>query len=519
MTMYKNSSILRYFEPFTQPHRPNKRSLPEDTSAEPRAFRRSRSTTPKKTQSKNVQVQEEEHLEQGINRTSSSRKSLRPHDEEPNHSAIPTQVFEDESSHTPHTATVSDPLSRNPDILGSQCTSLMSSQRKVKKNGEVVITNSDDEPDSDSSLEDLDRMLLLGGQGIRGESSCPESQLPASSLNRTAEDGRRMSTRHKNKTDGVAVPFPSALHAQPKKYKFDLESLARHRKQEEASIEDITRASAMVRSFEQKASASGNAGAASTKGPLDTTFIDTVMKEHGDKDEISRLKAAIQRTEALHHGKCWFFFYEQAKEAILGQPDFPDVKDDRLGLVLRKTFSRQQAFLSGYVGEFAMKERLPEEILLWIIDAICLESRDDLRYSYTATLTDVSKDLASVLSPKCIDMLFRRLGATAVALQVEEPVIPRPALSQSTEAISRPNVLSILDLFQKSACILGSDTRMHLVCILCRLVLDHSIANNCRIMRAVEDALESLIESIPEPDLDHEVGIQTDNGRTRLTKF
>lgn len=419
--------------------------------------------------------------------------------------ATPTQAFREETSYVAPMPVPCDTISRNADVLGSQSTSLTSSQRVVRK-GEIVITNSDDDSDSASSLEDLNDLLLLEGRGPRGEPSHPDPQIPASPLNGKAEDGRRMSTRRRTRSDQVAMPPPSALPVQSRKYKFDLESLAKQRKREEASIGDVAEANAMVNSFEQqKASGGGSAGAASIKRSFDATFIDVVMKEHQDEDEVSRLKAAIRRTEALHHGKSWSFFEEQA-DSLPKQSDFPTIEDDRLGRILRETSSRQQAFLNGYVGELAMRGTLPEELLLWILEAMCLEARDDLRYSYTITLTDASQHLASVLSPQRIDILFRKMGATAAALDIEGSVTPHAALSQTCESVTRPSLLSILGLFKDSASKLCTESRIHLIYILCRLVLDHSILNNCHIMNAVEGAFTSLIESIPEQDLDYEVG-------------
>ncbi|CAF9908420.1 MAG: hypothetical protein ALECFALPRED_004526 [Alectoria fallacina] len=513
--MHKNTSILSYFKPFTQPPRLKKRSLPEDSLEEPQAIRRSYSTAPKKSQAEQRFGREGEHLGQCSQGTSimlSSRSSSRQpsglQDEEPANMGTPARVFRDEISYTPPTPLPRDPRLWNADVLGPQGTNLMSSQRVVK-NGEVVIRNSDDDSDSDSSLEDLNDLLLLGGRQSRGETLYPESQSPALPLNRNADDGRRMSTRRRNKTDKIAASLRSALPVQPKRYKFDLESLARHRKQEEASLEAIARANSIIRSSEQrKTFTSGDAGAVSTNGPFDATFIDIAMKEHGDESEISRLKAAIQRTEALHHGKSWSFFDEQAEDPLSEQSDFPVIEDDRLGSILCETSSRQQAFLSGYVGELAMKDDLPKEILLWTMDAICLELREDLRCSYTATLTDASKYMVSVLSPERIGMLFRKIGASAVALDIEGPVIPHATLSQRMESVSRPSLLSILDLFQNVASDLAAKSRIHLICTLCRLVLDHSIANSCHILSAIEKAFASLIESIPEQDLDHEVGDQ-----------
>ena len=513
--MYKNTNILRYFKPFAQPSQLNKRPLPEDKSEETRAIKRSRSTTPEVCQSKGEYDGEKKHLEQGLHRTSSrvnlgsaSRQPPGQWDEELIQNAEPAHASRDETLHIPITPVSHGLVSRKSDVLGSQCTSSMSSQRVVKS-GEVVIRNSDDEFDSDSSLEDLDNLLQLEDREGQKEPSYPETRLPSSSPNRNADDGHRKSRMCRTKTDTLFAPQPSALLVHAKRYKFDLEWLGKHKKQEDASIEEFNRANSMLRSLgQQNVSAIGISGTASKRKRLDATFIDIVMKEHGDDDELSKLKAAIQRTEALNHDKLWSFFDEQARKSPLEQSEFPMRKDDRLGCMLGKTPLRQQAFLSGYVSEFAMKKHLPKDILVWIMEATCLESRDDLRYSYTATLTDASKDLTSILSPERIDVLFQKLGARVAALDVEEPVNPYAALSQSVEAVSRPNLLSILDLFRNLANSLGAETRMHVICILCRLVLDHSVANSCHVLSAIEDAFASLIESIPHQDLDPEVSEQ-----------
>ena len=424
------------------------------------------------------------------------------------------QAFRNETLHIPISPISRGSVLRNADVLGLQCTSSMSSQRVVK-NGEIVIRNSD-ESDSESSLESLDELLLFEGQNSQREPACPTPQLLSSSPNRNPQDGRRMSTRRRTKAGTVAVPVHSDPAVQAKKYKFDLESLVKHKKQEEASMELFTRASTMLRSLEQRKvsahGATGTVGAASTTRPFDATFIDVVMKEHGDEDELNRLKAAIRRTEALNHDKLWSFFDEEGREALFEQSEFPRSEDDRLERMLRKSSSRQQAFLSGYVREYATKERLPEEMTLWIMEAICLESRDDLRCSYTATLADALKDLSSTLSPERINRLFRGIGATVEALDIEGPVNPYPAISQNIEAVSRPNLLSLLDLFRNIASKLGAEARMHVICIICRLVLDHSVANNCHVFSAIEDTLASLVESIPQQDLDAEVREQERQG-------
>ena len=474
-----------------------------------------RSTIPSDSQSRTGHDQEREILLQSLHQKPSrvtlrslGKQPLDTSNEEARDSSTPAQTSKHANPYLPLTPLPDEKKPRNPNLVGSHRSSLTSNQRIVR-HGEVVIRNSEDESDSDSSLEDLNHLLLIEDKGAQRESSTPEAQASTASLDRNADDGRCMSTRRRSKTHKVAAPSPLALPVQSTRYKFDLESLARHKKQEEAANEGITRAKAMLKSLEQPTTSTDrNAVAALRKGPIDTAFIDKAMKVHGDEDELGRLKAAIQRTEALHRSRSWSFFDEQAKEPLFEQLDFPIVGDDRLTRMLSKTCSRQQAFLSGYVGEAAIKKKLPEDVLLWILEAICLESRDDLRCSYIATLTDASTSLASILSPERIHTLFHKIGASSAALDIGGPVNPKPALSQSIEAVSRPNLLSIIDLFHKLASILSTETRIRLICTLCRLVLDHSIANSCHIMNSIENTFASLIESVPEQDLEYEVGDQ-----------
>ena len=513
--MYKNTSILSYFKPFTQPPPLNKRSLPQDHLEEPRALKQSRSTSPSDSISRDRYDQEEKILQQGLHQKSSrvnlsspSRQRPDPSDEEPRDSIRTAKAPKDINPYMPLKSLPNDQMPQDRDLLGLHRTGMTSNQRIVKR-GEVVIRNSDNESDSDSSFEDLNSLLLLEDRRAQRERSPQDPQLPTACSDNNPDDGRRLSVRRKSKTHTVAALSPLAPPVQPKKYKFDLESLARHKKQEEAVVEDIARASAMLRSLEQQtASADKNSVAALRNGSIDTALIGKAMNVHGDEDEIRRLKAAIQRTEALHHSRSWSFFDDQAREPLFEHLDFPIVGDDRLGRILSKTCSRQQAFLSGYVGEAAMKKNLPDEILLWIMDAICLESRDDLRYSYIATLTVASTHLASVISPERINILFRKIGASTAALDIRGPVNPKPELLQNIEAVSRPNLLSMLDLFHNLASILSTETRTHLICTLCRLVLDRSIANSCHIMSSLGDTIASLVKSVPEQTLDHEVGDQ-----------
>ena len=150
--------------------------------------------------------------------------------------------------------------------------------------------------------------------------------------------------------------------------------------------------------------------------------------------------------EALHRDNSWSFFRPDTERAA--PVDFPHVKDDKLRPILQDRSSRQQAFLVGYVGEYASKKDLPEELLLWIMDTTCSETREDLRLSYVGTLIEAGLRDKSLLSPDMIDRLFQGLGASEEALDVRKAVVPRAALSEYHKDVIRDRLPSILGLIQ-----------------------------------------------------------------------
>jgi len=376
------------------------------------------------------------------------------------------------------------------DIVPASQTVLTSSQRIVK-DGEIMIRNSDDE--SDDSLEDLDK-LFGGDRDAKRSSSQSNAQSP------DPNEKLGMKTRRKGVKGKSAGDPTSTLPLIPKKYKYSLEALGKQREQDEAARRDLNRARLLFESLEQRtASADGKSRV------CDTDFIESIMKEHGDEDDIGRLRNAIYRTEALEQGKSWSFFDDGAEEPLFENSDFLALKDKRLPQIFGQHLSRQQAFLSGFAGEYAMKAGLPEEIILWIMDEVCLEPRDDLRQSYISTLSDATKHFTQLLVPKYIDQVFRRLGATAVAVNVETTVEPYVILSQNVKTTSRPNLLSILILLGSVAGGLAANSRIHLLNIFCRLALDQSLGKDCHAISALEEAFVSLVASIPEENLSCEV--------------
>ena len=399
----------------------------------------------------------------------------------------------DQDDKTPKPAG-SDYASRYQTLISSQPT-LTSSQRIIR-DGETMIRNSDDE--SDASLEDIDDLLDNGRPSGRSFSqSNPQLPSPDDEMSRKL----KRTTRGAARAAKSSWPLPSLPSLTPRKHKFSLEALIKQKKQDEASGNEIARAHSMLQSYDEY-----RASADPKKEILETDFIDSILKDHGDEDDIGRLKSAILRTEAMQHGKSWSFFDDKPMNASSQDSNFSTIQDEQLQKLCGKEVYRQRAFLSGYMGEYAMKRDLPKDVLFWIMDAVCKEPREDLRYSYSCTMKHAAEQLAPLLTPEYIKTLFEKLGATTTALNLEKPVEPYRTLSRHLKPTVRPGLLSLLAILGTVAEHFVAESRIHLLGMLCRLALDHTLVKSCHAVSVLEEAFENLIETMPEECFEYEVG-------------
>ena len=516
MPLY-NDNIKNYFRPFATAHSlKKKRPLPEEDQEQSTGKR-----SPLNSSRENQTCPPEEQV--ALPATKALDNVLGKHESlYSSHGPQPTSNQSAKSDQTPPISSSDEPLaqgvtkaaalvplqdeiaSRGPAFSSSQ-TALTSSQRIVR-NGEVMIRNSDDE--SDSSLEDLDD--LIARNPSKNSPPPPACNLDNSFFNievgKHAENVKRQRIGISAQAEKPASLHCSALPVIPKPHKFSLELLAKERKQYEAGKESVAHALSLMESYDQrKASRSEKSRVLDQRDTLEADLMTKLVRSEEDGDSVGRLQTAIRRTEALQYSQSWSFFEDHPASPLQHQAPFPAIEDQRLRQVLDAPASRQQAFLSGYVGEYANKARLPEELLLWIMDEVCFEKRDDLRYSYADTLKHADVQLSQLITLEHIDTLFWKLGATATSTDIEKPVVPRPVLSQNMEHVSRPCMLSMLDLLGGIAGSLAVECRTHIFCLLCRLALDHSIVKDFHAMNAIGDLFSKLADLYPEDDNDPEV--------------
>ena len=501
MATYKNANIADYFK-FSSQSCQQKRPFPSGGHEYPRAVRQ---ILPSPTEFRGDGQCNEKAACAGAKHGSTEPTTSPMPSEEARSSRSPSKLPQDDN-----------PLSDlEPVCPGSQTPGFSSSQRIVK-NGEVVITNSEEEAGSDTSLDDIDAWLAPR-KPYQGHGSIPEPELyyklPSQNAGDVCGNGAKRRTRGDARCTKKGPPLHNNRPVVPN-YRFSLQSLAKQKNQYESSKEGVAQAKSLLQSYEQQELASNARSRISIwKNMIEMNHIVEGIKYDDNGDNLSRLKNAIKRTDALHHSKRWSFFHGTPDESLFEAAEFPSSQDGTFGQSLIEKLFRQQAFLSGYVGECASKRTMPEDILLWIMGALCLESRDDLRYSYAETLKSASKQAASLCLPECINSLFQKIGATNAALDTKKPVVPQAVIAESVETYSRPLLLSVLDVLQGISSHMNAQSRIHVICTLCRLALDFSVVTDCRCASALEEAFRKIIDSIPHENLDHEVGHKVNDRR------
>ena len=324
LIMYKNRNITDFFKPFAQPR--TKRPLPEDDPEETIAVAQPR-LAPAKIKSQPREPTETSDLPEDLLKPS-SQLSLDDKADSPLSSALssapPTDASnadgsDEESTSTPTRAQFDPPSSQTPVLASSQ---------RVVKNGEVVIRNSDDESDSDASLDDIDDILTAHKPPAR--SSPPtENDMACIPTSGRATGGNSNGKKRKTRaTDYSDDPFSSTLPVVPK-YKFSLETLVAQARKDDAAEATFAHAQSLLsRPGQYDIQGDGardkqGLRSAAFGGKLDAGLMATVMKEQGEENDIEKLMSAMQRTEALSQAKVWSFFDAASSRTIYELPAIP----------------------------------------------------------------------------------------------------------------------------------------------------------------------------------------------------
>jgi len=394
--------------------------------------------------------------------------------------------------------------------FGSNGPILASSQRFMR-NGEVMIRNSDDESDSDLSLDDIDDLLAARRKPVSHSSPPTEPDLPSVPLptQTPARPDRRIGIGRSTRS----VKAGRHLDISPPKHKFSLDALVAQAEADDAVQAGIEKARQLIgASDERRMALESKLNHSKGDAEIDTSLLTSIAKEHGEKegkeDFIDKLMQAIERTEALERPETWSFFEKTSEHPAPELPEFPPVdRKNPLYRVLNSSSDRQTSIVNGFLGEVAHKGHLPDEILQWILDASCIEAAESLRTAYLSILTNAGAWITPHLDPDMITSLFRKLGATDEALNTDSPIVPflQMPTHGDQHAPDWTGLRNVLKLLAGVAEWIDAPTRSHTLCLLLRLTLDVSVIADRANLETIEGAVENLITAIPPDSVEEEV--------------
>ncbi|KAE8350930.1 hypothetical protein BDV28DRAFT_29350 [Aspergillus coremiiformis] len=369
-------------------------------------------------------------------------------------------------------------------------------QRVIKNGKEVVISSDGEETDSSEIFENPDSLFLIFAK--------PNDASTNNEANRDSSVHGRTLRSWRSKEEVKPNKF-SLSRASPPTYKYTIDSLVTQAvddNETEASIARL-RAAFEEKSTQKDMSKSDTASSLHDRSKqLHEDILASAVDDKSDETGLRRLLDAVRRTEAFDMEKSWFFF-DYGSE-VAPPPTFPRgcLAAKSYMSVLREPGSRERAFHSGCVDFALSRGLLPDELIMWILNSVPSEPRDDLRNVYSrAFKNSTAERIQSLVRPDTIDAVFQRMGANPKALTFSEVIVPDALLKNSSmrgAPLHQAALLSVLNILRGAADLFSDDTRGHILNVLFRLSLDISLTSDPIICSELERTITATLESTPE---------------------
>ena len=356
--------------------------------------------------------------------------------------------------------------------------------------GRVVKSSDDEDGDSESSIEDLLTVLQPKHSPNRPKASPSEFTAATPTASRT-----------KNLTFHTS-PMPVLT-----KHNFDLKSLARHAEADRKTEASSKRIKAMQEASEKKGNITNQGRHDASAKIKNSNILQDVVGRHEDGD-VNKVARAVARTEATLQEQRWYFFDTQANPSKPQRMPFPtksipgnwqsDLNDPK---------TRHQTFVSGFAEAMVQLGKvLPDEILLWMLDEICVESDEPLRVSYCNVLKRCTEQISYLINPNVIQKMLERVGADPTSMRVAEKIRPVAALAEPYAKRDWSKLRSLIKFFGMIAKSL--QPRTWAVSIFLRMSVDKMVMDNVDIFDLVQKTLNSLCIYVPDDEWDNCVSLR-----------
>lgn len=336
---------------------------------------------------------------------------------------------------------------------------------------------SSDGEESDDSLEDPFETLRRQRRKIE----------PASGVKKMPS---RAATPPSLRTPSAAVGDPPV-----RSYKFSLENLIAQKDRDTALEKEKLAAKALHEEANREITTDFRNG--------EQEIDEAMMIEAFGEVEARKLMAALKRKDAWRVDKTWHFFdLERDKRRNPFPRHAVEGGGWEAGLVTAR--GRRQMFLSGFVTDMAKIDAvLPDEVLSWMLDEVCLETKDELAFAYFRVLGALPIPVVEQqFTEERVFRLFHLLGGKVDALDTEKQVVLADSGRIDDQDGNFYNARLVTTFFGRIAPYICSNTAVvKKTCVLLvRLALDVRVARQAQLRASIEDALAELFESIPDGD-------------------
>ncbi|KAE8340146.1 hypothetical protein BDV24DRAFT_152171 [Aspergillus arachidicola] len=379
------------------------------------------------------------------------------------------------------------PSSQNTELAASDPTlppSFNLAQRVVRKGREVVISSDGEDTDTSEAFEDPTSLFLKFAKP-------DDASTNEETNNDSSSHGRTLRSRPSR--DDVKPRRFSLSRISAPNYKHSIDSLVIQAVDDNETEASIAKLRATLEE-ENARKAASKPEAAPGLQQLHEGILTSALDSQNDEMGLRRLLDAVRRTEAFDMEKSWFFF-DRGSE-LAPPPAFPRncIPAKSSLSVLRDPESRERAFHSGSVDFALSRGLLPDELVVWILNA-----------GFTLKNTTAER-IQSLIRPDSIDAIFRRMGASPKALTFSEVIVP-DATPKNISLQAAPQhhaaLLAILNLLRGAADLFSDETREHILSILFRLSLDISLTRDPMVCSELERTIIAVLESIPEETADN----------------
>lgn len=386
-------------------------------------------------------------------------------------------------------ATASTPLSSPPPSsrLGRTTT-------PVRQAASEIPASDDDKSDggySDDSLEDISALL--------GRRQPPIPLTPQQRSQQRPQQRPQHNPYATPRAKRTEVHFHSSPLAFIPRHKFDIKALAK-----DARLDDATTASSM-RARAGADETERNAKSPSSKASGDA-FME-IVKERGGQDAQKVLRA-VQRSEPGHSHQRYCFFDPDYR----CPPSTTAPRDAGSGpwrLLTQGSMKLRAQHLASGVLQTAIRKmkNLPDSLLDWILDEVCIQRSTLMRYEYCSIAADCPEQIARLVTPQRLQELFVRLGAheswegegskLAMSNLEQEPYLDR-------DWACLKSFLWLLGTMSQHLSVSAVQFATH---TLLRMSMDSFLVCNVDLLMEHGDAVQSLAEAIPNSSWDSFVSL------------